>query len=81
MIICLYRAVWWLEHTMRHPTIYQGKNPVHRLNTLQYFQLDVIAFLALVVMTLLYLLSRLVKCCCHCCCGKGPGTLTKRKSE
>ena len=60
----LDRAVWWLEHTMRHPTIYQGKNPVHKLNTIQYFQLDVISFLTFLVSFLFYLVYSLVKCCC-----------------
>jgi hypothetical protein len=27
----LDRAVWWIEHVMRHPTLYAGRTPVHKL--------------------------------------------------
>ena len=40
----LDRAIWWIEHVMRHPKAYQGKNPVHKLHWFQYFLLDVLLF-------------------------------------
>ena len=38
----LDRAIWWVEHVMRHPTMYAGKSPVHKLYWHQYFLLDVL---------------------------------------
>ena len=68
----LDRAVWWLEHTMRNSKIYQGKNPVHKLNSIQYFQLDVITFLVMIfifltiiLVSVIYILVVLVKKCCN----------------
>ena len=45
----LDRAIWWVEHVMRHPTMYAGKSPVHKLHWHQYFLLDVLAVYALIL--------------------------------
>ena len=47
------RAVWWIEHIIRHPTMYQGKSPVHKLYWFQYI-------------LLVRCLS--ILCCGHLCC-------------
>ncbi len=44
----LDRAVWWLEHVLRHPTLYAGKAAVHKLTWFQYFLLDIIGFILVV---------------------------------
>ncbi len=41
----LDRAVWWLEHILRHPGAYVGKSPAKRLNWFQYNLIDIYAFL------------------------------------
>ena len=53
----LDRAVWWIEHIMRHPDAYQRKSPVHRLSWYQYFLLDVIALYLFII----YLTFKIVK--------------------
>ena len=40
----LDRAVWWIEHVIKHPKMYQGKSPANKLYWFQYFLLDVILF-------------------------------------
>ena len=60
----LDRAIWWLEHTIRHPKIYQGKNPVHRLNIVQYFGLDVLTFMFAVLVLVIFILKKIVTLCC-----------------
>lgn len=39
----LDRAIWWIEHLIKHPFMYQGKSAVHKLYWFQYFLLDVLA--------------------------------------
>ncbi len=46
----LDRAIWWMEHVIRHPKLYAGKAAVHKLTWAQYFLVDVIAFTALVTL-------------------------------
>ena len=53
----LDRAVWWIEHIMRHPDLYPRKSPVHQLSWYQYFLLDVIAL----YLFILYLTYKIVK--------------------
>merc|ERR1712173_483980 len=45
----LDRAIWWIEHIMRHPKLYEGKSPVHKLYWFQYLLLDVLAFFLLII--------------------------------
>ena len=51
------RAIWWIEHIMRHPFMYEGKSPVHKLYWFQYFLLDVLALYLLI----LYAVFKIVK--------------------
>ena len=53
----LERAVWWIEHVMRHPTMYEGLSPVHQLSWYQYFLLDVI----LLCLCIVYILFKVIK--------------------
>ena len=62
----LDRAVWWIEHVMRHPKMYGGRSPVHKLAWYQYFLLDVIAFLVVV----LYIIVKVFRFAFSICCGK-----------
>ena len=60
----LDRAVWWIEHIMKHPTLYSGRSPLHRLSWFQYFLIDVFAFYALIVGILSWIFYKAVACCC-----------------
>ena len=62
----LDRAVWWIEHVMRHPNMYAGRSPVHKLTWYQYFLLDVIAFFIFV----LYVIFKVFKLAVNICFGK-----------
>ena len=53
----LERAVWWIEHIMRHQDWYPRQSPVHQLSWYQYFLLDVIAL----YLFILYLAFKIVK--------------------
>ena len=71
----LDRAVWWIEYALRYPGLKHMKSPVHDLNFVQYFLLDVIAFLTAVLGLILYIFVL----CCKCCCFR-KGSI-KRKTE
>ena len=60
------RAVWWIEHIIRHPTMYQGKSPVHKLYWFQYFLLDVLVFYAVVIYVAVKFFKFII---CKACCG------------
>ena len=69
----LDRAVWWIEHIMRHPDLYQRKSPVHQLSWYQYFLLDVIALYLFII----YLTFKIIKSIVEfMCCGKHSKTKT-----
>merc|ERR1711953_178814 len=65
----LDRAVWWIEHIIRHPHMYEGKSPVHKLSWYQYFLLDVLAFGAVLIFIVIQIIKFALKMCC--CGGKG----------
>ena len=69
----LDRAIWWIEHVIRHPTMYAGRSPVHKLSWYQYFLLDVFAFLAFI----LYVIVKIIKILFRFCCQRK----TKTKEE
>ena len=70
----LDRAIWWIEHIMRHPTMYEGRSPVHKLRWFQYFLLDVLAFFALI----LFIVYKFVKfVICKLCCRSGADKTKK----
>ena len=58
------RSVWWLEYLLRHPHNTGMKSPAVRLAWYQYFLLDVIAFFGLIIAFLIFLVWKLVICCC-----------------
>ena len=72
----LDRAVWWLEHLLRHPGLYQGRSPVHKLAWYEYFLLDVLAFYLMIIMFIVYGIYRLIR---RCCAAKKP--VKKVKNE
>ena len=69
------RAVWWIEHIIRHPTMYQGKSPVHKLYWFQYFLLDVLAFYAFILFVVVKFVKFII---CKACCGS-KSSKTKRE--
>lgn len=69
-------AVFWTEFVMRHRGAQHLRVAAHDLNWFQYHSLDVIGFLALVLLTLLWLL---LKCCC--CCTRRCFKTGKTKKE
>ena len=62
----LDRAIWWIEHIMRHPFMYQGKSPVNKLYWFQYFLLDVIAFYLFIIYVVFKIIKFIV---CKLCCS------------
>jgi glucuronosyltransferase len=60
----LDRAVWWIEHIMRHPTLYSGRSPVHKLAWYQYLLLDVFALYAAIVALFGWIIYKVLACCC-----------------
>ncbi len=69
------RAIWWLEHIMRHPKMYIGKSGVKRLNWFQYHLIDVYAFLGVILVLSIYVLKALIANACK------KLTVNKLKSE
>ena len=65
----LDRAVWWIEHLMRHPSLADHmKSPVHNLAWYQYYLLDVLAFIGFVLLGAVFIIYKMVKCIC---CRRG----------
>ena len=62
----LDRGVWWIEYALRYPGLKHMKSPVHDLTFVQFYLLDVFAFLFIILFTILYTFVL----CCKCCCGK-----------
>jgi len=60
----LDRSVWWLEYLLRHPHNTGMKSPAVKLPWFKYFLLDVIGFFVLILASILFLLWKLVICCC-----------------
>jgi len=60
----LDRAVWWLEYLLRHPHNKDMKPHTHNLNWAQYFLVDVIAFVVSVGAIFIFILVKILKCCC-----------------
>ena len=63
-------AVHWVEHVMRHGGAPHLRSVGADLNFLQYYSLDVLAFLLAVLLLVLKLLAAMVRCCCRCVCGR-----------
>ncbi|XP_017598912.1 PREDICTED: UDP-glucuronosyltransferase 1-1-like isoform X10 [Corvus brachyrhynchos] len=65
-------AVHWVEFVMRHKGAPHLRPAAHDLNWVQYHSLDVIAFLAAVVLLALFISFKCCLCCCRrCFCKKG----------
>ncbi|CAF91809.1 unnamed protein product, partial [Tetraodon nigroviridis] len=56
-------AVFWTEFVMRHQGAQHLRVAAHDLNWFQYHSLDIIGFLAVVLLTVLWVL---LKCCSSC---------------
>ncbi|NWV46573.1 UD11 glucuronosyltransferase, partial [Daphoenositta chrysoptera] len=76
-------AVHWVEFVMRHKGAPHLRPAAHDLNWVQYHSLDVIAFLAAVVLLALFISFKCCLCCCRrCFCKKGrTRKTTKAKSH
>lgn len=71
-------AVFWTEFIMRHKGAGHLRVAAHELNWIQYHCLDVIGFLVIILLTVLWVT---LKCCLFCarkCCRKGTA---KKKKE
>lgn len=68
---------------MRHKGGPHLRPAAHDLNWVQYHSLDVIAFLAAVVLLILFISFKCCLCCCRRCLGKKGRTkkATKAKSQ
>ena len=62
----LERATWWLEHIMRHPHVYRNKSPISKLAWYQYFCLDVILTISLIVLFVSIVIYKIIATCCSC---------------
>ena len=61
----LDRAVWHIEHLIRHPGMIEHiRPPVHDLAWYQYFMLDVLAFLLSLLLLFLFIIYKLVSWVC-----------------
>ena len=60
----LQRAAWWFEHIMKYPEEYVRKSPVHKLAWYQYFCIDVIITLMLLLSVVVFILYKIIKLCC-----------------
>ncbi|XP_053317682.1 UDP-glucuronosyltransferase 2A1-like isoform X1 [Spea bombifrons] len=64
----LDRAVFWIEFVMRHKGAKHLRPASHDLTWYQYHCLDVIGFLLVCLLTVLYISVKLFTFCCRKCC-------------
>ncbi|KAM8939059.1 UDP-glucuronosyltransferase 2A2-like [Pelodytes ibericus] len=64
----LDRAVFWIEFVMRHKGAKHLRPASHELTWYQYHCLDVIGFLLVCFLTVLYVAVKVVTICCRKCC-------------
>ena len=57
----LEKAIWWTEYVIRHKGAKHLRSPIIDIPFYQYHLLDVIAFLVVVTVTLIYIMYRLIK--------------------
>ncbi|XP_019634059.1 PREDICTED: LOW QUALITY PROTEIN: UDP-glucuronosyltransferase 1-1-like [Branchiostoma belcheri] len=73
------RAVWWIEHVIRHGGLPHLKSAARHLSLLQYHLLDVVALLCMAVVAAGLFLWLCCRCCCRVLCGKK--TAAKQKQQ
>ncbi|XP_078678245.1 UDP-glucuronosyltransferase 1-2-like isoform X1 [Branchiostoma floridae x Branchiostoma belcheri] len=73
------RAVWWIEHVIRHGGLPHLKSAARHLSLLQYHLLDVVALLCMAVVAAGLFLWLCCRCCCRVLCGKQ--TAAKQKQQ
>ncbi|KAM9743283.1 UDP-glucuronosyltransferase 2B31-like [Menidia menidia] len=61
----LDRAMFWIEFVMRHKGAAHLRTESYKMSTIQYYSIDVVAFLLAVVFTILTVLIYTVKCLCR----------------
>ncbi|KAM9343491.1 UDP-glucuronosyltransferase-like [Pholidichthys leucotaenia] len=71
-------AVFWTEFVMRHKGAEHLRVAAHDLNWFQYHSIDVISFLVLIFVTVLWVILKSCRFCICRCCGKRTA---KRKAE
>ncbi|KAM9343492.1 UDP-glucuronosyltransferase-like [Pholidichthys leucotaenia] len=71
-------AVFWTEFVMRHKGAEHLRVAAHDLNWFQYHSIDVISFLVLIFVTVLWVILKSCQFCICRCCGKRTA---KRKAE
>ena len=65
----LDRAVWWIEHLIRHPSLaVHMRSPVHNLTWYQYYLLDVLALLGAALFTVAFIIYKIIM---RICCRRG----------
>ncbi|XP_032772789.1 UDP-glucuronosyltransferase 2B1 [Rattus rattus] len=72
----LDRAVFWIEFVMRHKGAKHLRSTLHDLSWFQYHSLDVIGFLLLCVVAVVFIITK----CCLFCCHK-TANMGKKKKE
>ncbi|XP_035676999.1 UDP-glucuronosyltransferase 1-2-like [Branchiostoma floridae] len=77
------RAVWWIEHVIRHGGLPHLKSAARHLSLLQYHLLDVAALLSAAGVAMVLVLWLCCRCCCRCCCRVlcGKKAATKQKQH
>ncbi|XP_072541458.1 UDP-glucuronosyltransferase 1A5-like isoform X3 [Salminus brasiliensis] len=70
-------AVFWTEFVMRHKGAEHLRPAAHELNWVQYHSLDVIGFLLLVLVTVIFVIFKSCKFCFRRCCRR----TNKKKKE
>ena len=75
----LDRAVWWIEHLIRHPSLATHmKSPVHNLTWYQYYLLDVLGLIGAALFTVLFIIYKIIMCLC-CRGGKDQELSAKKR--
>ena len=76
----LDRAIWWIEHLIRHPSLStHTRSPIHNLSWYQYYLLDVIVLLVSIISTVLFIFYKIFKCICCRSGGKNHEMSSKKR--
>ncbi|XP_037536825.1 UDP-glucuronosyltransferase 2A2-like [Nematolebias whitei] len=74
----LDEAVFWIEYTMRNKGAKHLRVQAHELTWYQYHSLDVLSFLLIIVLLLMFIFIKTCSFCFQRCCSRKK---TKRKDE
>ncbi|CAF4891859.1 unnamed protein product [Pieris macdunnoughi] len=65
----LEKAIWWIEYVAQHKGAKHLRSPAFNMSIREYYELDLVLSVILLVIILMFLVIRFIKYCCVLCIG------------